>query len=180
MYLLTFNAQKGNSRNIMYWKEVIEEKTRKVKEKKIRLQKFKTGWWEDGRKVENRKDMVSGISKPKMSILWRDVNTDRSEHLETAFYRDAGETTGVWFWGWSQVKGENGTTVLLGKQTKIMVTLEQDLVAWMWWETQVSLVLIFISPQACRKRDQRLFHTLRQDWVFLGNHARSVSIKFNF
>lgn len=24
-------------------------------------------------------------------------HTDRSEHLETAFYRDAVETTGVWF-----------------------------------------------------------------------------------
>lgn len=44
VYLLTFNAQKGNSRNIMYWKEVIEKKERrKVKEKKIRLQKFTTG-----------------------------------------------------------------------------------------------------------------------------------------
>lgn len=54
----------------MYWKEVIEKER---KRKKIRLQKCKAGWREDGRKGKTRKDMVSGIASPPRAsweVMW--------------------------------------------------------------------------------------------------------------
>lgn len=46
MYLLTFNTEKGNSKNIMYWKEVIEKER---KRKKLGYRNAKQG---DGRMEE--------------------------------------------------------------------------------------------------------------------------------